>query len=107
MEGALYDHPAVYDVLYEEKGYGGEVAFVLDRFDDLGNGGDRALVIGCGTARHSRHLVDSGFEVTGIDPNSSMLDLARQRSDAEFVEGGLPTIDVEGSFDLVWAPIRS
>lgn len=33
-----------------------------------------------------------------------MLDAARARSDVSFRERALPDLDVEGSFDLVWAP---
>lgn len=104
MDQAIYDHPDVYDRLYGEKDYEGEVDFVVERFADLGNGGDRALIIGCGTGRHSPYLIDHGFQVTGLDPNPAMLETASTRCDATYVEGGLPDVDVEGSFDLIWAP---
>lgn len=110
MEQALYAHPEAYDALYAEKDYAGEVAFVLDRFEALGNGGSTALVVGCGTGGHGVHLVGRGFEVVGIDPNPAMVERAREKVDATFRVGGLPALDVhgtsggEGPFDLVWAP---
>ena len=122
MEQALYAHPEAYDALYAEKDYEGEVAFVIDRFEALGNGGSAALVVGCGTGGHSVHLVERGFDVVGIDPNPAMIERAREKVDASFRVGGLPDLDVEGSpgveglsgvqepsgvegpFDLVWAP---
>jgi SAM-dependent methyltransferase len=34
--------------------------------------------VGCGTGRHSRHLAEKGFTITGIDLSSYSLQLARQ-----------------------------
>jgi SAM-dependent methyltransferase len=105
MNEALYaERPAVYDVLYADKEYDREVAWVLDRFEERGNGGDRALVVGCGTGEHARRLVDRGFDVTGVDRYEAMVERARTKSDAEFRVGRLPDLNVEGVYDLVWAP---
>jgi SAM-dependent methyltransferase len=105
MAETLYaEHPEVYDALYAEKGYDAEVAFVLDRFAEGGNGGDRALVVGCGTGEHSRRLVAEGFEVVGLDKHEAMVERARSKSDATFRVGELPDLPVAGEFDLVWLP---
>ena len=108
MEQALYDRPEVYDALYASKDYESEVDFVIDRFDAHGNDGERALLVGCGTGRHSVFLRERGFEVTGVDPNPAMLDRARERSDGTFLSGGLPglesSFEADQAFDLVWAP---
>lgn len=105
MSEALYaERPAVYDALYAEKPYGEEVEWVLDRFRERGSGGDRALVVGCGTGEHSRRLVDRGFDVTGVDRYRAMVERAREKSDATFRVDALPDLSVSGSFDLVWAP---
>ena len=109
MEQALYDRPDVYDALYAAKDYEHEVTFTLDRFDAHGNGGDRVLVVGCGTGRHSLSLREQGFEVVGIDPSPAMVERARERSDATFLQGRLPepnsNFDADDpTFDLVWVP---
>ncbi|PSP61639.1 hypothetical protein BRC77_12615 [Halobacteriales archaeon QH_8_64_26] len=93
MEQALYDRPEVYDALYASKDYESEVDFAIDRFDAHGNDGERALLVGCGTGRHSVFLRERGFEVTGVDPNPAMLDRARERSDGTFLSGGLPGLE--------------
>ena len=40
---------------------------------------DRILDIGCGTGRSLDSLIDKGFHLTGVDPSTPMLDLARTR----------------------------
>jgi SAM-dependent methyltransferase len=109
MEQALYDRPDAYDALYASKDYEREVRFVLNRFNEHGNSGDRVLVVGCGTGQHSLFLRERGFEVTGVDPNPTMLERARERSDAKFLQGQLPELSSsfdtdDPTFDLVWVP---
>ena len=50
--------------------------------------GQRAIDFGCGTGRSSRFLKSMGFNVTGIDISSDMLEIARG-------------IDVSGDYQLV------
>lgn len=105
MEQGLYDRPEVYDALYTGKEYKSEVAFVVDRFEQHGNAeGSRALVVGCGTGEHSRHLVSTGFSVVCVDPNPAMLARAHEKSDSRFCVGALPDLPISGKFDLVWVP---
>lgn len=105
MDDALYArHPAVYDALYDHKEYDAEVAFVLDRFDRLGDGGDRVLVVGCGTGEHTRRLVDQGFDVTAVDKHEAMVERARTKVDADFRVDALPDLAATGPFDLVLVP---
>ncbi|HSG28113.1 MAG TPA: class I SAM-dependent methyltransferase [Candidatus Krumholzibacterium sp.] len=55
--------------------------------------GRRALDFGCGTGRSSRFLKELGFEVTGVDIASEMVDVARVRDP----EGDYRVID-DGDF---------
>lgn len=106
MTEALYaEYPAAYDALYADKPYAEEAAWVCDRFEEAGNGGDRALVVGCGTGAHDGHLLDAGFDVTGVDRYEGMVERARERTPGvSYAVDALPDLDVEGSYDLVWAP---
>ncbi|PSP44853.1 hypothetical protein BRC68_01330 [Halobacteriales archaeon QH_6_64_20] len=79
MEQALYDRPDAYDALYASKDYEREVRFVLNRFNEHGNSGDRVLVVGCGTGQHSLFLRERGFEVTGVDPNPTRVSIPTTR----------------------------
>jgi SAM-dependent methyltransferase len=63
----------------------------------------RALDAGCGTGRHTRHLVDLGHEVTGVDQSEAMLARARERvPEARFHTADLRDLPLgDDSFDLV------
>jgi SAM-dependent methyltransferase len=104
METLYAERPEVYDALYADKEYDDEVAFVISEFEERGNGGDRVLVVGCGTGEHSRRLVERGFDVTGVDRYEAMVERARTKSDATFHADSLPDLSVEGPYDLAFLP---
>jgi SAM-dependent methyltransferase len=61
----------------------------------------RVLDVGCGTGRHSAHLVELGHTVTGIDVSPEMLQVARRKAPgARFVEGPMAPLPFDdGEFD--------
>jgi SAM-dependent methyltransferase len=63
----------------------------------------RALDAACGTGRIAARLAAAGHDVLGVDASPEMLAVARELvSRAEFVEGRLESLPVEGErFDLV------
>ena len=66
--------------------------------------GRRALDFGCGTGRSSRLLRACGFEVTGVDVSTSMIEHARRidpGGNYRLLEGGDLTALPAASFDLV------
>ncbi|MDB5085220.1 MAG: cyclopropane-fatty-acyl-phospholipid synthase, partial [Bacilli bacterium] len=113
---------------------GGPVQFTVQEVDFLINElgftpGDSVLDVGCGTGRHSVELARRGFQVTGIDISSGMLQEASKAAeqagvDVEFIqcdatkfltnkqydaaiclcEGafGLFNVDDNGSATLIW-----
>ena len=62
----------------------------------------RALDAACGTGRHTKYLVEKGFDTTGIDCSPEMLEQARVKvPQARFELGDLTAIPfATGSFDL-------
>jgi SAM-dependent methyltransferase len=67
-----------YDLLYAEKDYAGEVAYVDGLLREAG--APRTLLdLGCGTALHASLFAARGYEVTGIDQSEVMLARAAQR----------------------------
>lgn len=65
--------------------------------------GRRALDVGCGEGRFCRMLQAEGFETTGLDPTSALLDAARRADPVgRYVEGvGEQLPFGNGAFDLV------
>ena len=69
--------------------------------------GDRVLDLGCGTGNAALLAADQGARVTGVDPASRLLDVARYRAaddgkQIEFVVGDAASLPVEdASVDVV------
>ncbi len=69
------------------------------------------LEIGCGTGRIALELARAGYEVTGIDPSSAMLERARGKAEADalditFIEGRVADLALERDhYGLVLLPL--
>ena len=64
---------------------------------------EAVLDVGCGTGlllRKAREFGHTG-RLVGLDPAGAMLDVARERSDIEWVQGDLYSVDWQQEFDLV------
>lgn len=62
-----------YDLLYRDKDYAGEAAYVAAAIRRRLPGACRILELGCGTGGHAEHLARLGFTVHGIDTSDGML----------------------------------
>lgn len=101
MADEIFENPrlaAIYDALDPDRSD-------LDLYVDFasGVGASRILDIGCGTGTLAVLLARRGFEVVGIDPARSCVDVARGKRHAELVTWihGYTTDVVEDQFDLV------
>jgi SAM-dependent methyltransferase len=67
--------------------------------------GGRALDVGCGTGRSLLSFRNAGFEVSGSDPSSAMLAVARERlgDDVPLEVAGLPDLGPGPRVELVTA----
>lgn len=74
-----------YDLLYRDKDYGAEAAFVLALIRKHSPDARCILDLGCGTGAHAQYLAESGVTVHGVDRSASMLERARVR------QQGLPS----------------
>jgi SAM-dependent methyltransferase len=70
-----------YDLLYRDKDYAAEAAYVLSCIHSHAPGARRLLELGCGTAAHAVALARQGMRVHGIDSSESMLGRAKLRID--------------------------
>jgi SAM-dependent methyltransferase len=99
----------VYDILYRDKDYAGEVA-LLDRiFAEQGRSGPLDILdLGCGTGSHAFPLAARGHRVIGIDNSSGMLAKAEAKARASrgattprFRHGDVRALDLGRRFDAV------
>jgi 2-polyprenyl-3-methyl-5-hydroxy-6-metoxy-1,4-benzoquinol methylase len=78
----------------------------LDRFAALVPRGGSILDVGCGSGDPiARHFIESGYEVTGVDSSSPMIDLCRSRfRHATWTVADMRTLDLASRHDgiLAW-----
>ncbi len=96
----------VYDPLYRDKDYEQECDILEETFRRHGCRPGSVLDLGCGTGGHALVLAKRGYEVTGVDRSSHMLDIARRKArgagaNVEFIEGDVAAVRLERKFDAV------
>lgn len=94
----------VYDLLYRDKDYAGEAAFVLERLRARGEVRELrdVLDLGCGTGRHAEELTRAGLAVIGVDRSAAMVERARSRGvDARIAD--VRDVRLGRTFDAVTA----
>lgn len=99
-----------YDLLYADKDYAAEAAYVAAAIRRRVPSAVRVLELGCGTGGHAEHLARMGFTVHGVDLSEGMLARAAQRREAlpadvaarlTFSRGDVRSVRVGGGFDAV------
>jgi SAM-dependent methyltransferase len=93
-----------YNLLYKDKDYAGEVAFVDGLIKKFSTGSSKKLLdIGCGTGVHAQYMTENGYQVTGVDLSAEMITQARNKNipGAIFHEGNATTFNLNKKFDVV------
>jgi len=103
-------YAAYYDLLYRNKDYAGEAAYVDGLIQRHRAGAKTVLELGCGTGSHAFELVKRGYAITGIDRSAAMVDRATShaakvgpRDDLRFAQGDLRDFRANRTFDVVLA----
>lgn len=95
-------YAAYYDLLYRDKDYAAEAAFVAGRLRAHAPGAQSLLELGCGTGRHAALFSSMGFEVTGVDRSEGMLDQARTNGPGcRFLAADIRELALGRRFDAV------
>jgi len=89
-------HAGHYDLIYGDKPYAAEAAFVLRQLErQMGRRPRTLLDIACGTGRHAAEFAAAGIEVTGVDINGQLLEHARERNPGiDFVQQDMTALDL-------------
>lgn len=77
----FHDYARYYNLLYRDKDYAAETAFVLDVLKSHGSAPRTLLDLGCGTGRHAMEMAGRGIHITGVDSSETMLALGRESMD--------------------------
>ena len=94
-------YSSYYDLLYSDKNYVGEVAYIENLLHKYGIGVSEILEFGSGTGCHGRLLAKSGYKVHGIELSSEMVSLAEQTDGFVCEQGDISKVQLGRTFDTV------
>lgn len=99
-------YAAYYNLLYSDKDYAGEAAFVKGLIQKHHPEAKTILELGCGTGIHAMHLAGHGYAIAGVDRSADMLHKAKERAQEkkaaiEVFEGDARTFRTDARFDAV------
>ena len=90
-----------YDLLYQDKDYEGEAAYVESKLQSNNIVSGNILEFGSGTGKHGRLLADKGYKVHGIELSQEMIDLADTNESFSCQQGDICNTKVDKKFDSV------
>lgn len=71
--------PMIYDRLMQDVDYKAWTEYLIDLLEIQKTKVSNILELGCGSGNITKHLLDRGYEVVGIDISEQMLELATQK----------------------------
>src|SRR5258706_7499137 len=103
----LYYNGRHYDA--QHKNFAVDIPFYLEQ---AVNYGDPILELACGTGRVTIPIAKSGFDITGIDISSGMLnsaavDAAEAGAKVNFIKGDIRSFELEKKFALIIFPYNA
>lgn len=112
MDPCFAEYAKCYDLIYQDKDYPREAAYVSALITaqlPRAPGELSVLDLACGTGRHALEMSRLGYAVTGSDASADMIEMARQRAQAagaaiDYFAESFQTCDVLGGrYDVVTA----
>ncbi len=96
-----------YDRLMQNIDYEGWVDYFVKLCEFFEVYPKKILDIGCGTGTPTRHLVERGYEVIGIDESEKMLKIAREKlknsKKVKFLKMNMRNINLDEQFDAAFS----
>ena len=90
-----------YDLLYLEKEYEAEAAYIDGLIKKYGDGGASILEFGSGTGKHAACLVGFGYEVFGVELSQEMVARSISSDGFDCVAGDIRTYKASQKFSTV------
>ena len=75
------DYAYYYNAFYQDKDYKVEAQQVDILLQKYGKNINKIINFGCGTGRHDIELSRMGYQCTGIDMSSTMIEIAEKNAD--------------------------
>lgn len=100
------DYAYYYNSFYKDKNYKAEAIQVDSLLKKYGKNISSIINFGCGTGRHDIELSKMGYQCTGIDMSSLMIDIARENVkknniDIDFSVADIRTFEPQKQYDAV------
>lgn len=93
-----------YDLLYRDKDYAAEAAYLNQLIQAHRPHARSILELGSGTGKHAALLAEMGYAVDGVDRSSEMLASAKEQSaHVRFFQGDLRSVQMDRKYDAVIA----
>ena len=109
MIGNFKLYSAYYDLLYKDKDYRSEAAYVNAHLKQLLPGVRNILELGSGTGNHAKFLSLLGYHITGIDGSMEMIKLSENKAIINFqpLLADITDFDANQQFDAAIALFHS
>jgi SAM-dependent methyltransferase len=102
MKSTPFDiYSRYYDLLYRDKDYTAEAAYIDSILKQYGTAGRDLLEFGSGTGKHGRLLAERGYRVTGIERSPEMVAQSKIIDGFTCQLGDICTVQLGRTFDAV------
>lgn len=101
MKPVFDSYSAYYNLLYRDKNYPAEVAYINKLLKKFGENISDILEFGSGTGIHGRLLAELGYQVTGIELSAEMVARATPAKGFTCQQGDIRQVRLNKKFDAV------
>ena len=91
-----------YDLFYADKDYQSETSYIISLIKKYTPAARELLELGYGTGNYSTHFSDAGYNITGIEKNERMAEVAYAKQIREFLPltGDITGFELNRKFDV-------